>query len=426
MLKTLYYLPTFYKNQYKSLKVLKKLQEKRLKYVVNFAYRNTVLYKEKFKKAGITPADIQTLDDITKIPVTTKEEIKAGYPHESVAPGYTEQNCIVEHTSGSSGNMLKVLYNPDASERFRAIAFRDYLAQGVRPWHMFCIMGRDPVEIERATKSILYRTCGILEGRPERELVEELRVIQPDIIGAHPSLLAAMAKVIEEKGYTLHPRLLLLGGEVAYPHVREYIEKIFCCPTRDKYGAYEMLSIAWECTCQNMHINVDAAIVEVLRDGAPVAPGERGEIVATNLWNKAMPFIRYRLGDIGIPSDETCACGRGLPLLQEIEGKFDDFIVLPSGDIVPSTRVVPFFFIVPCIEQFKMIQDKKAHIIVRIVPQKGFTVDMEKTLVQNIQTVLGESVDVEIEKVDHINHRGAGKFKRVQRTFAANLPFEGG
>jgi phenylacetate-CoA ligase len=286
-------------------------------------------------------------------------------------------------------------------------------------------MGRDPVEIEGMEKSILYRACGILGGRPERELVEELRVIQPDIIGAHPSLLAAIAKVIEEKGYTVHPKMLLLGGEVAYPHVREYIEKIFCCPTRDKYGAYEMFSIAWECTCQNMHIDADAVIVEVLRDDTPVAPGERGEIVATSLWNKAMPFIRYRLGDIGILSDEICACGRGLPLLKEIEGRFDDFIILPSGDIVPSTRVASFFFTVPYIDQFKMIQDKKTHITIQIVPQKGFTVDIERMLAENIQKVLGEPVDIDVEKVDHIEYTGAGKFKRVQRTFAPNLLFEG-
>lgn len=426
MWKALSYFPETYKNQYLRPENLRKLQEKRLRFVVDFAYRNTPLYKEKFNDAHITPHDIETLDDVTKIPLITKGEIKRVFPQGIITPGFSEYNCQVETTSGSSGSVLKVLYDPETAAYNTAIAFRDHFAQGVRPWHTFCIMCRDPVEFQSVSKrTFLYRAVGIPEGRPEEEQVDILRGYDPDVLGGHPALFAAMAKIIEKKGITdICPKLILLGGEMAYPHTRQYIEKVFGGRTLNKYGAYEINSIAWECSCRSMHIDADHVLLEVLKEGEPVSPGERGEIVVTSLTNKAMPFIRYRLEDVGVLSDELCACRRTLPLLGDLEGKCDDFIVLPSGELVPSTRVVPFFFIVPQIGEFKLIQDKKAHIVAKIVPEDGFTEDMEKTLLQNLKEVLGDSVDIEVEKVDHLEQTGSGKYKRVHRTYAVDLPFE--
>ncbi|MGC1120086.1 MAG: hypothetical protein WBA22_03240 [Candidatus Methanofastidiosia archaeon] len=422
MWRSLLYLPLFYKNQYLSPESLRQFQEKRLRHIVSFAYQNVPFYHQKLKERGLTPSDVTTLRDLAKIPITTKEEIKAGFPHKSVAPGYSEHNCVTETTSGTSGNMLTVLYDKKAYEILRAVALRAYLAQGLRPWHTYCVMCRDPAEFNKATGSVLNRTRGLLEGAPESELVEELRAIQPDIIGAHPSLFVAMAKIIEKEAITdITPRMLFIGGEMAYPVYREYIERIFGCPTFNKYGAYEAISLAWECAHHTMHIDADSVIMEFIRDEEPVSPGERGEILITNLWNEAMPFLRYRLDDVGILSDEQCPCGRTLPALKEIEGKLDDFIILPSGELIPSTRIVPYFFIVPHIGQFKVLQDSSDHVELRVVPREEFTDAMEKELVTCIQTVLGETVTVTVKKVDHVDLTGQGKYKRVQRTFRADF-----
>ncbi len=420
--RTLSYFPEVYKNQYKPLTALRKIQEKRLRYLVDFAYRNTHLYKEKFKKAGITPLDIQTITDITKIPLITKNEIKAAYPQKAVASGYTEQNCIVKTTSGTSGNVITLLIDFAAMDYMSAVAFRDHLAQGVRPWHKFYVLYHDPVQQKKASKNVLYRMNGVLGILPAEELVEVARAYQPDIMGGHPSTYVAMAQVMEEKGITdVNPWLVLVGGEIAYPSYREYIEKVFCCQTLNKYGAYEAHSIAWECNHRSMHIDADSVIVEFIKDGEPVAPGERGEIVVTNLWNKAMPFIRYKLDDVGIPSDETCACGRGLPVMKELEGRADDFIVLPSGNTVPPTRLIPPFFLTPHIEEFKVIQDTKTHINIQIVPRKGLTEREEKTLLQEIQKILKEPIDIDMEKVESIEQVGRGKFKAVMSKVKMDL-----
>lgn len=418
--RTLSYVPTHYKMQYTTPENLKKFQEKRLKYIVDFAYRNTQLYHEKFKKAGITPSEIETVDDLTKIPLTTKGDIKAVYPHGSVAPGFSEETCIVDTTSGSSGSLLKVLYDLKAADRLRAVSFRNLHAQGVRPWHKFCILCRDPVELEGYSKTP-FRVVGILEGRPEEELAATLEPQNPHVLGGHPSALAALAKVVDEKGIRISPRIILLGGELSLPWHRDYIEKVLKGETFIKYGAFEMNSIAWECSCHKMHIDADAVLLEFLKEGEPVSPGERGEIVATNLWNEAMPFIRYRLGDIGVPSGEMCECGRSLPLMRDLEGRADDFITLPSGELVPPTRVIAIFFTTPHIEQFQLVQTSTTHIKIEIIPRKEFTGDIEKVLLQRIRNALNESVDIEVEKVDNIKKTGSSKFRTIISKVAVDL-----
>lgn len=407
------YVPLAYKMQYASQDYVKRFQEKRLRYIADFAYRNTRLYKEKFRNAGIKPGEIRTLDDLKKIPITSKAEVKEGYPSRSVAAGFSEQNCVIESTSGASGSVLRVLHDRYAATRMRAVSLRTHLAQGVRPWHKFCILCRDPEEFQEYEKMSLLRTQGIMEGRPDTELVEEMQREYPYILAGHPSAMVALARAVEKTGLPCTPRMILLGGELSLPWHRTYIEKIFQCPTYNKYGAYEMISIAWECKYHTMHIDADGGIVEFLKDGEPVAPGERGEIVVTNLWNRAMPFIRYRLQDIGIPSDEVCQCGRTLPVLKEIEGRCDDFVVSPSGELIPPTRLIAHFFSTPHIRQFRVTQKTLDYIIVQLIPHQLLTENMENQLMDNIRKAVGQGITVELERVDSIPETGRGKFRTV-------------
>ncbi|MBU6997237.1 MAG: phenylacetate--CoA ligase family protein [Theionarchaea archaeon] len=422
MWKAFYYLPSAYKNQFLSPKSLKTLQEKRLRYMVNHAYRNTSLYRSKFEAAGITPSDIATLEDITKIPLVTKEEIKAVFPDGIIAPGFSESNCKVETTSGTSGSILKILFNYEAWNRLKAIALRNYFAHGIRPWHKFCIVCSSPGEYESVSSSPFSRTVGVLEKNSE-PLAEDIRRVNPYVLGGHPSTFFGVCRAIERNDITgITPRIVLIGGEVAYPGWRDYIEKILKTHTINKYGAAEMNSVAWECDHGSMHIDADSVIVEFVKEGEQVAPGERGEIVVTNLWNVAMPFIRYRLGDLAAPSDEPCCCGRGLPVIKELEGRLDDVVVLPSGGLIPCTRMCPLLHNTPGIAEFGIIQDNPSHVVIRIVPRDEFTEDVENTLHDKMQNVLGSSVTIDIKRVDHINRDKKIKFKRIQRTFEAHVP----
>jgi phenylacetate-CoA ligase len=413
-LKALWYVPHVLKNQYLNPENLKTLQEKRLKPLVKHAYKNTKFYKEKFKKAGITPDDITRIDDLRKIPLSTKEEIKAS-PHQIVARGYTEENCEVHYTSGSSGSLLKVLYDLEHHAYDYAVSYRFHLGQGVRPWHKYFLICNDPVELEYGRRrSILYRRTMVPWYFSVEEKVKRARAYNPHVMGGHLSTFVAMAQHVENNGIEdLHPKTLIVGGELNLPPYRRYVEKVFRSQTYDKYGAYEAKSIAWECRHHKMHIDADSSIVEFIKDGEPVSAGERGEVVITHFWNWAMPFIRYRLGDIGIPSDELCPCGRTLPLMKVIEGRLDDFIVLPSGRIIPPAIIVPLFLATTEIGQFKIIQNKRDLLEVYVVPKKEYTVEVEQDLVRRVETALGEPVHITIEKADQIEQKARGKYRAV-------------
>jgi phenylacetate-CoA ligase len=421
-LRTLSYFPHVYKSQYVNADTLRKIQEKKLRYLVNHAYRNIPLYRKKFKKANITPSDITAVDNIIKLPLTTKDDIKAAYPGGTCAPGCSEETCLMNRTSGSSGNILNVLYDSKSFDFSVAVVLRAYIALGIKPWHTFGIICRDPEEL----KSMTPQTFGISGALPERDLVHIARERNPHILGGHPHTFVAMAKFMENRGITdLNIPIILLGGELAYPLAREYIERIFKGKTFNKYGSFETRSIAWECLHKNMHIDADAVLLEVLKDGEPVAPGEPGEVVVTNLWNMAMPFIRYKLDDVAALSDadDVCPCGRTLPLLKDLKGRCDDFIVLPSGDLIPPLRISPCFFSVSEIDQFKIIQDAKTHMVIQVVFNTEDTADIEKALVSTVNTALGGSIDIELEIVDHIPQTGDQKFKRFHRTFSYDTPF---
>ncbi|MBU6996346.1 MAG: phenylacetate--CoA ligase family protein [Theionarchaea archaeon] len=403
------------KNQYASPEYLKKWQQKRLKHMIEHAYRNTRFYHQKFREAGIHPHDIQGLSDMQKIPLISKDEVRNQGADSLVAQGYDERNCEVHYTSGSSGKMLRILYDSENHLYESAIAYRYHLGQGVRPWHRYYLILHDEKELQDTRKrSILHRTMGVAGDLPDEEKIRLAQDYNPHVMGGHLSSLISMGKIMETQQIdSIRPRILIVGGELSLPAHRRYVERVFGGATYDKYGAFEVKSIAWECRHHTMHMDADSVMVEFLKDGEPVAPGERGEVVVTSLWNKAMPFIRYRLGDIGVPSDKVCECGRTLPAMEIIEGRLDDFIVLPSGAFIPPGAVVPLFLSVTQVDQFKIVQDKKDSIRVQIRPGQGYTHEIEQGLIQKMKEVLGEPVHIDVEHVESIEQIARGKFRAV-------------
>jgi phenylacetate-CoA ligase len=372
------------------------MQVKRLKYVVDHAYRHTVLYHNKFKKAGIHPSDIQTLPDLKKIPITTKDELRK--PESVTARGYT---CDTHTTTGSTGQKLVIHYNKKATDFYSALHFRRHVSLGIRPWHTFV-----PVSSVKRDKSQLRfpqfsRVHPVSSDLDEKTIVKTLKKVRPHILGGHPFNLFLIAKEVERQQLTIILRAVLIGGELSTPEERDYIQTVFNCEIFNKYGSMELRHIAWECPEHGMHIDADNNIIEVLNDNEEVNPGESGEVIGTNLWNMAMPFIRYNQADIASPSDEVCTCGRGLPLLSVVQGRRDDFIVI-NNQLIPPTRIVPIFFLLPEIDAFQVIQEDETTIRIKIVKGASFTGNTVKTLLKKIQYVTGEAVELIIEECDTI------------------------
>jgi len=246
---------------------------------------------------------------------------------------------------------------------------------------------------------------------------EKINEYKPRLITAYPTALFIFADFLERKGLSVYqPKEIICTAETLYEYQREKIESIFGCKVYNRYGCREVSNIAHQCEKQkSLHINAEHIIVEVIDDnGNPCKPGELGEIVVTDLDNYVFPFIRYKIGDIGILSDKECSCGRGLPLLEKVEGRIFDIIVGTNGEKLTG---VFFSFLlrvfVSGIKQFQVIQESRDTLVLKLIVDKNFNNETKEKLINKIHEKCGMDMNIFIQLVDNIPLTKSGKRKFV-------------
>jgi phenylacetate-CoA ligase len=402
-----------YAMQWKSPEAIEEFQAKKLRHIVSHAYRNSPFYRHTFKEHGVKLDDIQTVGDLGKLPTVTKRDLIDNFS-QVVSRGFRRETCTVESTSGSTGENMTILHDSRAIDYYAPAHIRGHMAVGLRPQHKTAYIrykSMGPSLIERLG---FFRFFHIPSDLPLSTIIERMKEIRGFAINCYPNTMYLIAKEIsQEDAEFLSPHHIVTWSEKLTPRIRKTVEETFHCPVYDQYGAFECHSIAFECMEKKMHINADVLIMEFLKDGEPVAPGERGEIVITNLWDRAMPFIRYKIGDIGGPSDEVCECGRGLPLMEELEGRTDDSLVTPSGKPVLPSIVVPIFFPYPEIDAFQVVQKTREDIRIKIVKGSNYRKDTDSQIIQKFRSIFGSEPDITIEYVEEIKKTPGGKLRCI-------------
>jgi len=170
------------------------------------------------------------------------------------------------------------------------------------------------------------------------------------------------------------------------------------------------------CECEQhagLHVNADGIYLEVLRpDGSPCPPGEPGMIVVTDLVNRAMPIIRYQVGDTAVPTDRQCPCGRGLPLLERIEGRVADYVVTARGELVSGISLTENFAVqVPGVAQLQIVQEAVDRFVYRLVKSPDFGPASLEALARLTAERFGPETRFECEYVDQIRPEPSGKFR---------------
>jgi phenylacetate-CoA ligase len=405
------------KNQWLKTSELEELQAKKLRAIIKHAYENTEFYHRKFQDAGIRPDDIKTLEDLRKVPFTTKSELKKYSLGPMLANGVNLKKCRVVPTSGSTGTPLKVAYDEAADDFSRVVNLRSMMENGLRFRDKWVNIGdaRTAGNPRWFQKFGFFNLITLNLFSEIKEQIDTLIHLKPDVIIGYPSQLNLISWYVRKYSIKqIQPRIIFSTAELLNDKTREFINSVFNLQVVDLFGCIEVNRTAWEC-CEHKgyHLDIDAVATEFIRDGNPVSKGDSGELVYTSLYNYAMPLIRYKIGDIGVESDETCPCGRGLPLMKGIEGRKDDVICLPSGrDISPITLALVMKHSENIIE-YQIIQDTFDRISLYLVISEGFTDrDIEK-LRSNIQMALNNEVSVEIKIQDKIKTGSNGKIRSV-------------
>jgi len=232
---------------------------------------------------------------------------------------------------------------------------------------------------------------------------------KPKIIRGFSSAVYLYARYLRENHIEgIKPKAVITTAEVLFEHQRKLIEEVFNCNVYDGYGSRETSLSAQQCEAKDgYHISDENSIVEFLKDGEAVSPGESGEIIITDLHNQVMPWIRYAIEDLGTPMDEECSCGRKLSMMKSIEGRMNDIIVTPDGRRI---RMPAYLFgNMEGIREIQFRQHAKNQLSVDIVKSGEFSdIEVERFLGQMKQH-LGNDIGIELRFVDEIQKSSSGK-----------------
>jgi len=411
-------------NQWLSLDELKELQWQKLKRLIKYSYENVDYYRKLMDRENILPEDIKSYEDFKKFPILTKKKIKENFPF-LISKVVKKKDLKKNSTGGSTGENLIFFNDITSLICRRANTIRKNRWCGVDIGDKEAFLWGAPFDIKESEKILsriknffmnkIYLSSYNLSKESMRQYVEILIKFKPKLITAYPTPLTYFAEfLLENKINIIKPLAIIASAETLFDYQKNIIERAFGCPVFNRYGCREFGNIAQECEKHNgLHICIDRVFLEVLKDGKPAQPGELGEIIITDLDNYGMPFIRYRIEDMGILSDRECECGRGLPLLEKIEGRVYDLIKTPSGKVLSGTFWSFLSRAVNGIKQFQVIQNRIDRVIFKIVPEENFKKSSISYLKKEIEKHCGKDFKVDFQIVDKIPLTKSGKHRFI-------------
>jgi len=395
----------------------------RLRELFGHANQHVPYYRELFSRVGFDPRAITSVDDLQRLPLLTKSEVRA---HTDAMKSDLAQGLTRFNTGGSSGEPLVFFIGRERVSHDVAAKWRATRWWGVDIGDPEIVLWGSPIELNsqdriRQWRDALMRTqlLPAFEMSPEkvRHFIAVIRKTRPAMLFGYPSAFAHIAQFAQSQGTRLDDlgvKVAFVTSERLYDHQRELIERTFNCPVANGYGGRDAGFIAHQCPAGGMHLTYEDVIVEIVdAQGLLLPPGQSGEIVVTHLATQDFPFIRYRTGDIGTLDTQPCTCGRTLPLLKDIQGRTTDFLVASNGTVMHGLSLVYIVRDLPGVQQFKIVQESLELTRILIVTGDCFDSASIQGIEQGAKARLGQNVRVSVELVTSIEPEKSGKYRYV-------------
>ena len=390
------------------------------------AQQHSPWHARRLADAGLDPAQRRdlTFDDLRVLPTMDKDDARQ-HRDEIVwpqAPGGVQ----LYNTGGSSGQPLVFFFGrrrqaSDAAGRIRARRW-----WGVDVGEREVYLWGAPVELAKTDhiKTVRDRLLNQLvlnafEMSPPvmDRYIAAIQRFRPCCVYGYASSVALLAARAEQRGADLNLpslRAVCTTGEPLYPHQRELIARVFGVPVANEFGSRDIGFTAHETRAGQVLLLSESIILEVLDPaGQPVPVGQPGEAVMTGLCSEAQPFIRYRTGDIVTLSSELCREGRGLHVLQEVEGRSTDFVVRPDGTVMHALALIYVLRATDGVGEFKVRQPGPELLDVHVVPTAAWTDAVERQLTAGLAARMGAGVEIQIHREQQIPADPSGKFRYV-------------
>jgi phenylacetate-CoA ligase len=422
--KTLAYLDELLATQWLVRQEVEDLQWQRLQELLKHSIANTSFYPTLYKKFGIDLSNINSMSDFGSLPVISRSDVVTNF--EQMQASNYKGKLLYKATGGSTGEPVKLALDRRSYEWRTAVAQRGYswanCEIGTHTVYIWGVdVGKQP--LLKSLKTSLYHSllnrqmfnCFNLDDNEMLRCIEYINKKKPTGIVSYTTGIYNLAQFIRKNNIhldTTSVKSIITGAEKLFEYQRDLIESVFEVPVFNTYGCREFMLIASECEKhEGLHVNSDSVVVEILVDGKPAKPGETGELVITDLHNYGMPFIRYKNGDLATQSTKVCSCGRGLPLIENIDGRKTDIIVAYNGTKIPGIYFPHLMKEIPEIRKFQVTQKSRTVIEVKIVQQPEISEEKIQFLRHEIQNVVGGEVDIQFNFVDDIPLNASGKFR---------------
>jgi phenylacetate-CoA ligase len=413
---------------------LKNIQSERLKKTAEYVYKNSPFYKKKMDQKGAHPKDIKSIDDIAKLPITTKDDMRDCYPFKLFSAPLNEVSEI-HVSSGTTGNFTVVGYSKEDIKLWAEVMARALACAGAEPGDMIQIaygygLFTGGLGFHYGAMEMGLTIIPVSSGQTKRQL-KLMNDFKPKILACTPSYCLYMAEEAREIGMDPRESSWQIGSFGAEPwseSMRKEIESTWDMAATDVYGLSEITGpgVAHECIYKKgLHIFSDVFYPEVIdpKTLKPVKKGETGELVITTLNKKGMPLLRYGTRDIVSINYEKCACGRTSPRISKILGRTDDMIIVRGINVFPSQIEHVLLSIEGIKPHYQLVVDRRAgeldelEVIVE-VEEKIFSDEMkslralEEKIRREIESTLGIFAKIKLAEPKTIE-RSEGKAKRV-------------
>jgi phenylacetate-CoA ligase len=411
-----------HRRQFDPPAVVRARQQTALRRVLTHAAATVPYYRDLFARLRLRPEDVTTIEDLSTLPLLTKADIRA-HGRALLSERYRGAALTRKKTSGSTGVPLEVWLDGEGLAWKRACTLRADEWSGWRRGQRVAKVWGNPEYKHFGLKGLLRNWLydravhlDTLQMTPDelRRFAATLRRKRPELIFGHAHSVFLLADFLHRHGLPAHrPRGIITTAMVLHDWQRRRIEATFGCPVTNRYGCEEVSLIACECEAHSgLHVNADSVLVETVRDGRPAPPGVPGSIVVTDLSNLAMPLIRYQIGDVGALADRACPCGRGLPLLESVEGREADYVVTADGRLVSGISLTEnFALLVPGVAQIQIVQEQVRRFRFRVVRDADWGPASERKLAELVAERFGRDTRHECEFVDVIPQEPSGKYR---------------
>lgn len=410
-------------SQWWSAEQLEVVRARRLQQFLVDIGQRVPYYRRLFKRLDFDPNTVRATEALGLLPLLTKPDIWENV-EDMKAEGHGPLTRY--NTGGSSGEPLIFFMGKGRKSHDVAAKWRATRWWGVDIGDTELVVWGSPIELgaqdrvrrlrDGLMRSHLLPAFDMSTQNLDR-FVAAIRAARPAMLFGYPSSLSVIAAHARQNNFAmdnLGVRVVFVTSEKLYAEQRAIITEVFGCPVANGYGARDAGFIAHECPSGSLHISAEDLIVETVRpDGTLVARGDVGEIVVTHMATADFPFVRYRTGDMGVLSDEPCACGRGLQVLKEVQGRTTDFIVARNGTVMHGLALIYTMRDLPGVERFKIEQLTRDQTIIKVVAGPAFGVAEEMRIIRDFKSRLGDTVDIRVDRVSHIANEISGKFRYV-------------